>query len=83
MLKMAWYSKTCTLLTSVHNALDEADNAYNADKYNRVIGISKCEQKIAKTHPNKRTHTQTSELDDYNKLSPWMSLITRAAQTSA
>ena len=37
---------------------------------------SKCEQKIANTHPNKSTHphTQTSELDDYNKLSLWLSL---------
>ena len=39
-------------------------------------GISKCEQKIANTHPNKCTHppTQTSELDDYNMLSLWLSL---------
>ena len=69
------------LLTSVHNALetaDDADDPDNVDNYNRVIGISKCEQKIANTHPNKcthkPTHTQTSELDNYNKLSLWLSL---------
>ena len=56
MIKMAWYSKTYTLLTSVHNNLDDADNE---DDYNRVIGISKCEQKIANTHPNKCTHPHT------------------------
>ena len=58
----------------MHNDLDNADNA---DDQNRMIGISKCEQKIANTHPNKHTHTQTqiSELDDYNKLSLWLSLI--------
>ena len=43
MLKMAGYSKTYTLLKSVHNDLDNADDADNADDYNRVIGISKCE----------------------------------------
>ena len=77
-LKMAWYSKTYTLLTSLHSHLDHADD------YNRVIGISKYERKIANTHPNKRTHppthqhthTQTSELDDYNKISLWLSLKT-------
>ena len=53
MLKMAWYPKMYTLLTSVHNDLDDADYA---DNYNNVIGISKCEQKIANTHPNKHTH---------------------------
>ena len=53
MLKMVWYSKTYTLLTSVHNDLDDADD------YNRVIGISKCEQKIANAHPNKRSHLPT------------------------
>ena len=42
MLKMAWYSKTYTLLTSVYNNVDNADDADNADDYNRVIGISKC-----------------------------------------
>ena len=56
MFKMAWYSKTYTLLTSVHNDLDDADKA---DDHNRVIGISKCEQKIANTHPNKRIHRPT------------------------
>ena len=39
MLKMTWYSKTYTLLTSALNNLDDADD------YNMVIGISKCEQK--------------------------------------
>ena len=50
----------------------------------------KCEQKIANTHPNKcmhipnhpptheptnpPTHIKTSDLDDYNKLSLWLSL---------
>ena len=53
MLKMASYSKSYTLLKSVHNDLDDADD------YNRVIGISKCEQKIANTHPKKRTHPPT------------------------
>ena len=50
MLKMAWYSKTYTLLTSVYNDLDDADD------YSGVIGISKCEQKNANTHPKKCTH---------------------------
>ena len=50
---MAWYSKTYTLLTSVHNDQEDADD------YNRLIGISKCEQKIANTHPNKYTHPHT------------------------
>ena len=62
MFKMAWYSKTYTLLKSVHNDLDHADDADNADdtdNYNRVIGISKWEQKIANTHPNKCTHVPT------------------------
>ena len=79
MLKMAWYSKTYTLLTSVHNDLDSADDA---EDYNRVTGISKREQKIAKTHPTKCTHppinppihTKTSELGNYNKLSQRLSL---------
>ena len=66
---MAWYSKTYTLLTSIHKDLDDADH------YSRVIGISKCEQKIANTHPNKHMHTQTSELGDYHKLSLWLSLM--------
>ena len=40
-----------------------------------LLGTVKCEQKIANTHPNKCTHphTQTSEFDDYNKLSLWLS----------
>ena len=74
MLKMTSYSKTYTLLTSVHNDLDDADDADDTDdaddahNYNKVIGISKCEQKIANPYPNKHTHrptlprTQTSEL---------------------
>ena len=56
MLKIGWYSKTYTLLTSVHNDLDSADIA---DDYNMVIGISKCEQKIANTHPYKHPPTHT------------------------
>ena len=48
-------SKTYTLLTSVYN---DIDNAGNAD-YNRVIGISKCEQNFATTDPNKFTHPPT------------------------
>ena len=51
-------SKTYTLLTSVYNDVNDADNA---DDYNRVIGISKCEQNFA--------NTQTSKLGNYNKLS--------------
>ena len=58
--------------------------------YSLKVNTSKCEQKIANTHPkkyihlpthpwthpttHKPTHTQTSELDDYNKLSLWLSL---------
>ena len=49
MLKMAWYSKTYTLLTSFHNNLDDADDVGYVEDYNRVIGISKGEQKIANT----------------------------------
>ena len=81
---MVWYSKTHTLLIPVHNDLDYADNTHNADDadiYNRAIGISKHEQKIANTHPKNipnhtqtHTHTQTSELDNYNELSIWLSL---------
>ena len=61
MLKMAWYSKTYTLLTSVYNDLDNADDA---DNHNRVIGISKCRLKIANTYPNKCTHTPTHPSTD-------------------
>ena len=61
MLIMAWYSKTYTLVTSVHNNLDNADDAGNADNYNRVIGISKCEQEIANTLANKHTNPPTHE----------------------
>ena len=68
-------SKTYTLLTSVHNDVDDADNADNIDDYNRVIAISKCEQNFANTHPNLHTHPQTSKLGDYNKLSLWLSFI--------
>ena len=77
---MAWYYQNYTLLTSVHNDLDDADDAGNADDYNRVIGISKCEEKIANTHPNisnhrpTHPHTQTSELADNNKLCPIVEL---------
>ena len=74
MLKMAWYFKTYTLLKSVHNDLDNADNADDTDDYNRVIGISKCEQKIPNTYPNKCTLTKTSQLDDYSMLSHRLSL---------
>ena len=66
MLKMAWYPKTYTLLTSVHNDLDDADNTGN---YKRMIGISKCEQKIVNTHPNKYTHPHSHNL--------WLSVIKR------
>ena len=45
MLQMAWYCKTNTFLASVYNDLDNADDA---DDNN---GISKCEHKIANTHP--------------------------------
>ena len=51
---MDCYSKTYTLLTSVNNDLDNADDADNTDDYNRVIGISKCE------HPTKHTHQLTN-----------------------
>ena len=49
-------SRTYTLLISVHNDVDDADNADDADNYNRVIGVSKCEQNFANTHANKCTH---------------------------
>ena len=47
-------------------------------KQRYLLGTINCEQKIANTHPNKHTHPhthmQTSVLDDYNKLSLWLSL---------
>ena len=49
-------SKTYTLLTFVHNDVDDTDNADDANNYNRVIGIFKCEQSFANTHPNKCTN---------------------------
>ena len=71
-------SKTYILLTSVHNDIDDAENtdadeADNADNYNRVIGISKCEQKFAntQTHPDTDGHPYMS---DFNKLSTVLSL---------
>ena len=33
-------SKTYTLLTSVHNDADDANDVDNADNYNRVVGIA-------------------------------------------
>ena len=38
---------------------DDADDTEDRDDYNRVIGIPKCEQKIANTHPNKCIHPST------------------------
>ena len=49
-------SKTYTLLTSVHNDVD------NVDDCSRVIGISKCEKNFANTQTHPHTYIQTDIL---------------------
>ena len=86
---MAWYSKTYTLLKSVHNDLDDATVQMMQTMQmttTECLVFPKCEQKIANTHPSKcthpptqppthaPTHPQASRLDGYNKLSLWLSL---------
>ena len=44
-----------TLLASVHNDVDDADDA---NDYNRVTGISKCEQNFANTQTHPHTYIQ-------------------------
>ena len=71
-------SKTYTLLTSVHNDIDNADNADDADDtndYNRVMVFSNMNTILLTCIlTNAPTHTQTSKLEDYNKCRLWMSL---------
>ena len=58
-------SKTYTLLTSVYNDVDDTDDADNTDdanNYNRVIGISKCEQNFSNTQTQSHTYIQTDIL---------------------
>ena len=40
MCRVNYLSKTYTLLTSVHNDADNAEDLDNTDDYNRVIGIA-------------------------------------------
>ena len=54
-------TKTYTLLTSVYNDVDNADDVdstYDGNDYNRVTGISKCEQNFANTQTHPHTYMQ-------------------------
>ena len=70
-------SKTYTLLTSIYNDVDDAAYGENANDYNRVIGISKCEQNFANAQTHPHTYIQTDRhpcMGDFNKLSAMLSL---------